>query len=222
MMRYAKIPRAALLAVLLLLPVGTMAQEPSDQPPLSEADGGLVLDRLGYRLNLPMPDWLENASGPIDGQVGIRTQTDDRQALLEIRPKGETEALWTTLYGARIILATDRPLPQFRAATMADYAATCQPAQTGFFQLEPDQGDVLPPLGFVCGAYRDDLSGYAGLGEVAVMSFKKHAGGFVVVFQQWRGAAFDPKVPASWPVATDIVQARANQLQAQTALAVLD
>lgn len=218
MMTCAKLPLAGLMLA-LLAPIA-MAQDAP--PPLSEADGALGLDRLGHHLVLPMPDWLENVSGPIESQVEIRYLTDARQALVEIRPKGETEALWNTLYGARITLGADRPLAEFRAAVMSGYAATCQPARTGFFQLQPDQGDTLPPLGFVCGGYRDDLTGYAGLGEISVMSFKKSAGGVAIIFQEWRGKAFDPTVPASWPVATDVVQARATQLQDQTQFSLLD
>ena len=219
MITTAKFPLAGLLLALLLAP-GAMAQE--GQTPLVAADGALGLDRLGHHLSLPLPDWLETLTGPIETQVEIRYLTDDRQALVEIRPKGETEAFWNTLYGARITLDADRPLTEFRAAIMARYAATCQPQRTGFFQLQPDQGEVLAPLGFICGGYRADLLGYAGLGEIAVMSFKKSPGGVAIVFQEWRGKAFDPAVPVSWPVASDVVQARASQLQDEASLALLD
>lgn len=220
MMMFPKLPLAGLLLVALALPA--TAQNAPDQPPLAEADGVLTLDRLGHHLTMPMPDWLEAPSGPIASQVEIRYVGDDRQAAVEIRPKGENEALWSTLYGARITVGADQPLAKFRSAVMMGYAATCQRAQTGFFQLQPDQGEVLAPLGFICGAYRDDLAGYAGLGEVSIMSFKKTATGFATVFEQWRGKAFDPKTPSTWPVATDVVQARATQLQDQAALTPTD
>ncbi|MDB5536136.1 MAG: hypothetical protein JWP26_1932 [Devosia sp.] len=219
MMTYAKLPLAGLLLVALAMPA--WAQDAS-QPPLAEADGALTLDRLGHHLTMPMPDWLKEPSGPIESQIEIRYVGDDRQAVVELRPKGETEALWNTLYGARITLGATRPLAQFRAAVMAGYAATCKPESTGFFQLQPDQGEVLAPLGFICGGYRDDLTGYRGLGEVAVMSFKKSTTGVAIVFQEWRGKSFDPKTPSTWPVATDVVQARATQLQDQAALTPTD
>lgn len=218
-MTFAKFPLAGLLLAALAMPV--VAQDAS-QPPLAEADGALTLDRLGHHLTMPMPNWLQAPSGPIETQVEVRYVGDDRQAVVELRPKGETEALWNTLYGARITLAANRPLAQFRAAVMAGYAATCKPESTGFFQLQPDQGEVLAPLGFICGGYRDDLIGYSGLGEVAVMSFKKSTDGVAIVFQEWRGKSFDPKTPSSWPVATDVVQARATQLQDQAALTPTD
>lgn len=216
----AKLCLASLMLAALMLPAA--AQSAADTPPLAEADGALTLDRLGQHLTMPMPDWLESPSGPIESQVEIRYVGDDRQALVELRPKGESQALWNTLYGARILIGPDRPLAQFRSLVMKNYAATCQRALTGFFQLQPDQGDVLAPLGFICGAYRDGIAGYQGLGAVAVMSFKRTATGFAVVFQSWRGKAFDPKTPATWPVPTDVVQARANQLQEQSALASTD
>jgi hypothetical protein len=211
MMTHARFPLAALALALLAAPAA-QAQDAAAGPPLVEQDGVLALDRLGHHLTLPMPDWLETLSGPIETQVEIRYLTDARQALLEIRPKGETEALWNTLYGARITLGGDQPLTAYRAAVMAGYAATCKPQSTGFFQLTPDTAETLAPLGFVCGGYRDDLTGYAGLGEVAIMSFKNSTGGVAILFQEWRGKAFDPTKPTTWPVPTDVVQARANQL----------
>lgn len=218
MLMIAKLPLASLLLATLVVPV---AAQDASQPPLAEAGGALTLERLGHRLTMPMPDW-QAPSGPIDQQFEIRYVGDDRQAVVELRPKGETEALWNTLYGARITLGANRPLAQFRAAVMTGYAATCKPESTGFFQLQPDQGEVLAPLGFICGGYRDDLTGYAGLGEVAIMSFKKSATGVAIVFQEWRGKSFDPKTPSSWPVATNVVQARASQLQDQASLTPTD
>jgi hypothetical protein len=220
MMMHAKLPLVGLVLAMLALPVA--AQQAADTPPLAEADGGLTLDRLGHHLTMPMPDWLQSSSGPIGSQVELHYVADARQAVVEMRPKGETEALWNTLYGARITLSSDRPLAQFRSVVMAGYAATCQPERTGFFQLQPDQGEVLAPLGFICGAYRNDLTGYTGLGEVAIMSFKKTSTGMAIVFQEWRGKAFDPKTPSTWPVATDVVQRRAGQLQDQASLTPAD
>jgi hypothetical protein len=163
----AKLPLAGLLLALMLVPATAQEAALKPQPPLVEAGGVLTLDRLGHNLTMPMPDWLDAPSDPIEELVEIHYAGDERQASVEIRPRGETEALWTTLYGARITLTTDRTLQQFRASTMVSYAATCKPETGGFFQLEPDQGEVLAPLGFVCGSYRDDLAGYIGLGEVA-------------------------------------------------------
>jgi hypothetical protein len=215
-----KFPLAALLLAAALLPA--LAQAQDTLPPVAEQDGVLVLNRLGNSLQMPMPDWLESVDGAFADRVEIRYLNDDRQALLEIRPKGETQALWNTLYGARIMLGGERPLSAVRAALMTSYAATCNPDATGFFQLKPDDGENLAPLGFVCGHYRDDLTNYSGLGEVAVMSFKKTATGVATVFQEWRGKAFDPAAPATWPVATDVVQARANELQDHSAFSALD
>jgi hypothetical protein len=220
MMSYAKLPLAGLLLVTMLLPA--MAQEAAGQPPLAEADGALTLDRLAHHLSMPMPDWLDAPSGPIESQVQISYAGDARQASVELRPRGETPALWTTLYGARITLTSDRTLLQLRTSTMASYAATCKPPTTGFFQLQPDQGEVLAPLGFICGSYRDDLAGHAGLGAVAIMAFQKTPTGVAVVFQEWRGKSFDPQTPSTWPVATTVVQARAAQLQDQVVLTPTD
>lgn len=195
------------------------------EAPISEAGNALVLDAIGHSFALPLPDWLSSAerlSGNVWPLVESTYRADENQALLEIYPKGETQALWKTLYGARITLEASRPLTDYRNAVMFGYSQTCKPELTGFFQFGEDEGDTLAPLGFVCGAYLDSLTGYAGEGEVMVMSFRKSDKGVAIVYQEWRGDAFDPSDPATWPVETAVVQARAEQLQAEAALALAD
>ena len=195
------------------------------EPPLTEAGNALVLDALGHNFALPLPDWLSSAerlSGSVWPLVDSTYRADENQALLEIYPKGETQALWKTLYGARITLEASRPLADYRSAVMYGYSQTCKPELTGFFQFGEDEGDNLAPLGFVCGAYLDRLAGYAGEGEVMVMSFRKSDKGVAIVYQEWRGEAFDPSKPATWPVSTEVVEARAKQLQDEAALTLAD
>lgn len=201
-----------------------MAQVTSE-PPVTEEGNALILDAIGHKFSLPLPDWLSSAerlSGNVIPLVDATYRSDENQALLEIYPKGETEALWKTLYGARITLEAGRPLDDYRRAVMFGYSQTCKPELTGFFQFGEDEGDTLAPLGFVCGAYLDRLTGYAGEGEVMVMTFRKSEKGVAIVYQEWRGDAFDPSKPETWPVDTDIVEARAKQLQADAVLALAD
>lgn len=195
------------------------------EPSVSEEGNALVLDAIGHSFSLPLPDWLSSAerlSGNVWPLVDSTYRADDSQALLEIYPKGETQALWKTLYGVRITLEADRPLSDYRSAVMYGYSQTCKPELTGFFQFGEDDGDNLAPLGFVCGAYLDSLTAYRGEGEVMVMSFRKSEKGVAIVYQEWRGEAFDPSKPATWPVATDVVEARAKQLQAEATLTLAD
>ena len=219
------------LAPLLAAPVATSAlaapaaAQVITEAPVTEAGSALVLDAIGHNFSLPLPDWLSSAerlSGNVWPLVDSTYRADENQALLEIYPKGETQALWKTLYGARITLEASRPLTDYRSAVMYGYSQTCKPELTGFFQFGEDEGDNLAPLGFVCGAYLDRLAGYAGEGEVMVMSFRKSDKGVAIVYQEWRGEAFDPSKPETWPVSTEVVQARAEQLQAEAALTLAD
>ena len=216
------LPHAALVASLLLIDPA-MAQVASE-PPLTTVDNMMVLDAMGQQLTMPMPDWLNasQVSGDVRAHVELKYVADDKQAVLEILPKGENEALWTTLYGAHITLAADRSLGDYRNEMVNRYAQTCKPGLTGFFQFGQDDGDVLAPLGFVCGGYLDELANYAGEGEVMVMSFRKSDKGVAIVYQEWRGDAFDPSQPSTWPVATNVVEARAKQLQAEARLSLGD
>lgn len=214
----------AVLAASALASAPAMAQVISE-PPVTEAGNALVLDSIGHSFSLPLPDWLtaaERLSGNVLPLVEATFRSDENQALLEIYPKGETQALWKTLYGARITLEAGRPLTDYRSAVMFGYSQTCKPELTGFFQFGEDDGENLAPLGFVCGAYLDRLTGYAGQGEVMVMSFRKSDKGVAIVYQEWRGKAFDPSKPETWPVETGVVEARAAQLQADAALTLAD
>lgn len=215
-------------AILVLAALGLGAVPASAQirsePPLRAENGMLRLDTMGHSLALPMPDWLApDAAQSALEHVETSYLAEDGQALLEIYPDGESEALWTTLYGARVSRdEKERTLADYRAALMMLHANSCEPALTGFFQLGPDDGDNLAPLGFVCGAYRDHYTTFRGLGEVMVASFRRSDTGVAIIYQEWRGAAFNPADPSSWPVSTDVVEARAAQLQADVTLSKAD
>jgi len=215
---------AIVLGPVLLLSALPAAAQVRSAPPLTEADGYLVLDALDHQLSLPAPNWLEGDETALIGRFDTTYMADEGQALLEIYPRGETQALWTTLYGARISRDNqERTLADYRAALMVLHANSCKPELTGFFQLGPDQDENnLAPLGFVCGSYGDQYRTYAGLGEVMVASFRRSDSGVAIIYQEWRGKAFDPTDPQSWPVATSVVEARAAELQADVRLSKAD
>ncbi|KKB77852.1 hypothetical protein VW35_14490 [Devosia soli] len=216
--------KIALLAVCLAASaVAPASAQIRSEPPVVEEDGKLVLDALDHRLFLPRPDWIGADAEPVRERVEMTYLAEDGQALLEIYPKGESEALWTTLYGARISRdEQERTLADYRAALMVLHANSCKPELTGFFQLGPDEGDNLAPLGFVCGAYLDQYSTFAGLGEVMVASFRRSDKGVAIIYQEWRGKSFDPRDPQTWPVKTSVVEARARELQAGVTLSKAD
>lgn len=215
----------AVALMLTFVPAATAQAQIRSEPPLVQDGGQLVLEAMEQRMVLPMPDWLNDAQRN-DANVRAHLEAtyiaDETQALLELYPKGESQALWTTLYGARITRQTDVSLTDYRAAVMAAYARNCKPELTGFFQLGPDEGETLAPLGFVCGSYLDNLTGYQGLGEVMVVSFRKSEKGIAIVYQEWRGKSFDPAQPSSWPVSTETVENRAIELNRTARLSALD
>ena len=201
------------LAYSLLTPAWAQLRS---EPPLGDQDGGLLLSTQGFELWLPPPDWLDGfQEGNVRTQVDAVFRAGDGEALLEIYPKGEGEALWSTLYGARISQGAGFTLKAYRDAVITGFSRNCRPDLTGFFQLGTDEGDVLAPLGFVCGAFDPRLRAYSRLGEVMVMSFRQEGDAVALIFQQWRGDAFNPADPASWPVQTSVVEERARQLQAE-------
>ncbi|MFD1253669.1 hypothetical protein DEVEQU_00256 [Devosia equisanguinis] len=222
MLRLNVLPLIVLLG--LVTPAATFAAE-GDAAPISEANGHLVLEALGHQLALPMPDWVDPAWRERDGLsalIDTNYVTLDGQAAVSLYPKGEGEGFWTKRYGARILDDASTALVDYRDAAIDAFATTCKPGLTGFFQLEPDGADHLPPLGFVCGGFLDALPGYRGKGEVMVMGFLKSPNGLGVVFQEWQGTAFDPADPTSWPVDVQTVEARVAQFKTDASLAVVD
>lgn len=209
---------SSLLFAGLALTSPAWAQEAA---PLSEANSALVLKSLGQTLTFPTPDWLtadEQASGAVTPLVEVAYRPEETRAVLEIMPKGETEANWTTFYGVNLIADPARTLVRAREQVVASRSRTCNPSAAAFFQLGQDNGDEIAPLGFVCGAYGSTSAAFAGKGEIMVVAFKKSPAGIAMVFQEWRGPAFDPGTPATWPIPTTQVEARARQLQAETSL----
>lgn len=210
-----------LASALLAMPV---AAQQANAVPLEADSEQLVLSALNQNLALPLPDWGElegTAPENLLDLVSVYFREDEGQARLEIYPRGEGEALWSRLYGARIFDQPGLALANLRSVIVDVYARACQPETVALFQFEPDDGDNIPPLGFVCGAYQD-LPGYAGQGEVMIMGFYKSAEGVAMVYQEWRGDAFDPTDSSTWPVSAEQIEARVSQFKDQAALAPVD
>ena len=192
--------------------------------PFALQDGQLVLDALDQRLTLPSPDWAAEATSEaeLSELVSTRFLEESGQAHLEIYKRGEGEAFWSTLYGARLSSQTGTSLADFRSVVINAYAQSCNPDTVALFQLEPDQDDMLPPVGYVCGAYLDGFSAFAGQGEVMIMGFYKSEAGVGMVYQEWRGDAFDASDSSTWPIDGAAVEAYMAKLQSTVTLSAAD
>lgn len=203
--------------------VPALAQD-SNSLPLSNAGNLLVLEAVGQKVTMPFPSWLADrapSAEQLRDLTSLKFSEIGDQATLEIYPRGEGEAFWSTLYGARVTRQADSTLAQLRSVIIDVYARACRPETVALFQLEPDDGDSIPPLGFVCGSYLP-IAGYEGKGEVMVMGFYKTATGSAMIYQEWRGEAFNPSDSATWPVSTEEIEARIAQLKNEIALGSVD
>jgi hypothetical protein len=210
---------AALGALLLATPLSAQP----DASPVTRDGYNLVFKSLGHAFTMPPPDWLGNAerlSADIMGLIEHNYYSDPKQAFVEFFPKGQSIKNWTTTYAARITLEPGRSLEDYRDASIAGYSQACKPEATGFFTFGAQTDDFFPALGFVCGAYRDNIAELRGQGEVMVTVFLKTEAGVGVIYQEWKGPAFDPSNPATWPVTAEAYQARADQLQEHAKLLV--
>jgi len=203
--------RALLLALALVAATPALAQEP-----VVGRDGvNLTFTALGHRFVLPTPDWLtptERLQPDILPLVESTTYADAAQAFVEFFPRGQSVEDWRTTYAARLTLNPGRSLDDYRRATMYGYSQICREDAIGFFNFGEETADQFPALGMVCGAYKE-TGALKGLGEVMVAVFRKTDGGVAMVYQEWKGPAFDPSEPKTWPVDAEAFQARAKELQ---------
>jgi hypothetical protein len=208
----------------LTVTAGPALAQTAGRLPFAFSEGQLVLESLGQTLTLPAPDWTEDADSAeeLAELVSTRFVEESGQAHLEIYRRGEGEAFWTTLYGARLSNQASTDLASFRSVVINVYAQSCKPETVALFQLEPDEDDRLPPVGYVCGAYMDGFTDFAGQGEVMVMGFYKSASGVGMVYQEWRGEAFDAANPATWPIAAEVVEDQMARLSAGVTLTATD
>lgn len=217
---------ALLSAALIVAPFAALAQASKSQAsksqaPITQEGASFHFDAAGHRFSVPFPDWLtaaERLSPDVMGLVESNYYSDPLQAFVEFFPKGQSLDNWRTTYAARITLEAGRSLEDYRRASIFGYSQACKPEATGVFYFGEETADFFPALGFVCGAYRDDIEALKGQGEVMVSVFRKTDAGVAVVYQEWKGPAFDPSNPTTWPVTTDALQARADQLQADAKL----
>ncbi|QQR38834.1 hypothetical protein [Devosia rhizoryzae] len=207
-----------LAAMALVSPA--LAQTTAPALPVTTEEGHLVLEAQEQKFSLPKPDWIDQAAENWSELVSPRFTEIGNQAHLEIYPRGEGEAFWTTLYGARVTSMAEPVLAEVRAAVIEVYARSCRPEATAFFQLEADDGDNLPPLGFVCGSYLDPAN--ADQGEVMIIGFYKSDRGVAMLYQGWRGPAFDPAVTGTWPVTPSEVEQHVARFKAEPVLTRAD
>lgn len=212
------LPRILVCLASLLAASPAMAQIRSE-PPLSIEDNALELTTLGQRLTLPAPDWAGDLVGQaiLTGFEAVFRSGDD-QADLELYQNGAVYALARTRYGAHVVSDPDADPADYRAVVVDGFSRACMPGLSAFVQLGDDPEDVLAPLLLICGVQRADND----KGEIMVISLQTSAAGMAIVYQQWRGAAFDPASAANWPAPPETIEARARLLQAQTMLTLAD
>lgn len=78
-------------------------------------------------------------------------------------------------------------------ASIFGYSRACKPKATGIFYFGKETANFFPALGFVCGGYRDDIQPLKG--QIMVPVFRKTDAGVAVVYEEWKGPAFDPSDP---------------------------
>jgi hypothetical protein len=218
---------ATLTAVVLLAssPAWAQTAPAAESLPVTQEGPNLHFDALGHRFTVPMPDWLsaaERLSPDVLALIESGSYADERQAFVEFFPKGQSLEDWQITFAARITLEPDRSLEDYRRASMVGLSQACKPEATGFFLFGEETPDFFPALGFVCGAYRDDIDKLRGQGEIMVSVFRKSDAGIAMVYQEWKGPAFDPSDPSTWPATAETIQLRADQLQADATLLVRD
>jgi hypothetical protein len=204
--------RTLLLALALLAISPSIAEE---TPTLGRDGVNLSFSALGHRFVLPTPDWLAPAqrlSPDLLPLLESNTYGDATQAFVEFFPKGQSVDNWTTTYAARLTLQPGRSLDDYRRATMYGYSQICKEEALGFFNFGEETDTFFPALGMACGAYKDNGK-LRGLGEVMVAVFRKTDTGIAMIYQEWKGRAFDPSDPTTWPVDAKAFQTRAKELQ---------
>jgi hypothetical protein len=213
----SRIVIAAGVAVAALVAAPLAAETNPDPGPVIQEGRSLHFDALGHRITMPFPDWLDAAdllSPDVASLVEANYFADPAQAFVEFFPKGESVNSFTTTYAARMTMQPGRSLEDYRRATIFGYSSTCQQESIGVFLFGEETPDFFPALAFICGSYINSIPGLSGLGEVMVSVFRKTEEGVAVVYQEWRGPAFNAYDPASWPISPAALEARANQLQA--------
>ncbi len=203
--------RTLLLALALTLATPALAEDAT----LGRDGVNLTFSALGHRFVLPTPDWLTptaRLSPDVLPLVESNIYGDAAQAFVEFFPRGENADSWTQTYAARLTLNPARSLDDYRRATMYGYRQVCRDDAIGFFNFGEETDTFFPALGMVCGAYRD-TGALKGQGELMVAVFRKTDTGVAMIYEEWKGRAFDPSNPGTWPVDAETFKARAQELQ---------
>jgi hypothetical protein len=191
-------------SLLLILALTFATPALSENATLGRDGVYFTFEALGHRFVLPTPDWLtptERLAPDLASLVESNIYSDPAQAFVEFFPLGESVTAWTKTYAARLTLTPGRSLDDYRRATMYGYTQICRDDAIGFFNFGAETETFFPALGMVCGAYKD-TGGLKGLGEVMVAVYRKTDAGVAMVYEEWKGPAFNPSDPKTWPVDT--------------------
>ena len=132
--------------------------------------------------------------------------------LLEFVPKAEGFERWTKLFGLKARQSAQHTVGAEAAEIERLFRSGCDPRRTVLLRSGYN-GVPVPPDGGVlftifCGAFRNDDA----RGEIAVMRVMKRADVTVRLYQEWRGASFDPADRESHPALAAEVAAANRRL----------
>jgi hypothetical protein len=204
-----------LLLVSLSAPALGQASDPALEAALTETAGALHFQALDHTLTFPLPRW-SNAQSELSSLQRFASGSD-AEALIELLPEGQTFESWGQLHWARLIADPRITLEQMRNFTISGFSDICQAEQTQYFIAREDAADSFAPLVFVCGAHTTGL-GLDGLGEIMIAAYRRSDAAIAVVTTEWRGPAFPVEMVSAWPLSPQGLMARANALDAGTAL----
>ena len=176
----------------------------------ASAAGSFDPDKVTQSINIyeavvayPPPSWQTKANG-IDEHEYNRQQQGPVFVFEQI-PKGEKFNSWTKLYavhGLYVGKAPTKPgLDFYVNASLGPFFQACGKENFSVQNLQNTPNAVSVVMFCTDSPNAPPGLGYGkGIGEIAVMTFRRHQSTFVKVYQEWRGDSFSLKDRASWPV----------------------
>jgi len=157
------------------------------------AENLFVVAGQGVSVSVGLPDFAMKDT-PEEFRSSGPVSTGHYFSIGELIPEGESFEGWTSLFAIKIEEGVGLSFEQYVGQLIGTYLDACDmevEAISGVEQAENHLRLLVP-----CQSYRDNSA----VGELALFDIRQQEGGYINIYQHWRGDSFDALDIESWPV----------------------
>ncbi|MCR4379052.1 MAG: hypothetical protein NUV50_13275 [Rhodospirillales bacterium] len=195
--------------------VGLAVSTPHAQEPYNPDKVSQVINIFDAIVNYPSPSWQRSIN--IQNEHEFYRNQSGAQFIFEMIPKGEAFEAWSKMLvisGARLPDGTNMDLGLFANSQIAPFAQICARESFSVQTLQASTDAVSVIVYCPDSPNGPKALGYgAGVGEIALIAFRKANRTFIKIAHEWRGPRFVGENQKTWPVDLKVLTNMVNRFK---------